>query len=365
VKVLYFGTYERDYPRNAQVISCLRRAGVEVTTRHESVWDDQRHKFALGPGSALRLACAELRLARRQADAFDVLVVGYPGHLDMAAARRIAGSRPLVFNPLVSLYDTFVLDRARWKRGSLPARALEAIDRHALRTADVVVADTANHAEYFAKLGRISRSNVEVCLLGADESRFTPGWTQPEEFSCFFHGKLIPVHGLETILAAARLVPEVRFAMTGTGQLSGLLEQDRPTNVEWLGWVPDERIPLELHRCGCALGIFGTSEKASRVIPNKAFEALASGAPLVTADTPGARELLVDGESALLVPPGDPAALAAAIRRVAADRQLARSVARAGHQAFKRRASSEVLGAEWRDLLARAVSRGRRRLEPG
>ena len=48
------------------------------------------------------------------------------------------------------------------------------------------------------------------------------------------------------------------------------------------------------------------------MIPNKAFQALACGTPLVTADTPAARELLADGESALLVPPGDPEALAAA-----------------------------------------------------
>ena len=39
MRVLYFGTYERDYPRNAQVISCLRRAGVEVSERHVAVWE--------------------------------------------------------------------------------------------------------------------------------------------------------------------------------------------------------------------------------------------------------------------------------------------------------------------------------------
>jgi glycosyltransferase involved in cell wall biosynthesis len=351
VRVLYFGTYERDYPRNAQVVRSLRDAGVEVVERHVSVWDGQRHKFALGPVSALRLAGAELRLLKRPEVDFDVLIVGYPGHLDMTTARRIAGGRPLVFNPLVSLYDTFVLDRARWPPGSVPARMLEAIDRRAIRAADLVVLDTENHADYFAELGGVPRDRVQVCLLGADETRFTPGWSQPEAFSCFFHGKLIPVHGLETIIAAARLVPEVRFTLTGTGQLSGLLEHDRPENVEWLGWVPDERIPVELHRCGCVLGIFGTSEKASRVIPNKAFEALACGAPIVTADTPGSRELLVDGESALLVPPGDPSALAEAIRRLAADPSLARRIAAGGLSAFRQHATTEVLGPRWKSLL--------------
>ena len=59
------------------------------------------------------------------------------------------------------------------------------------------------------------------------------------------------------------------------------------------------------------------------MIPNKAYHALACGAPLITADTPAARELLRDEENALLVPPGDPAALAEAMRRLAADPELA------------------------------------------
>ena len=71
-------------------------------------------------------------------------------------------------------------------------------------------------------------------------------------------------------------------------------------------------------------GVFGTSAKAGRVIPNKAFQALACATPLVTAATPGAHELLTDGQDALLVPAGDPSALAAAVRRLAGDAALAR-----------------------------------------
>ena len=110
--------------------------------------------------------------------------------------------------------------------------------------------------------------------------------------------------------------------VVGSGQLDELLEQ-RPANVEWEHWVEYERLPGEYWEAGCALGIFGTSEKARRVIPNKAYQALACGTPLITANTAAARELLTDGESALLVPPGDPAALAAAMRRLAGDSELA------------------------------------------
>jgi glycosyltransferase involved in cell wall biosynthesis len=87
------------------------------------------------------------------------------------------------------------------------------------------------------------------------------------------------------------------------------------------------------------------------VIPNKAFQALACGAPLITADTPAARELLADGESALLVPPGDGAALAEAIRRLESDQELARRIAAGGRAAYERSASEAVLGTRWRSLI--------------
>jgi glycosyltransferase involved in cell wall biosynthesis len=89
------------------------------------------------------------------------------------------------------------------------------------------------------------------------------------------------------------------------------------------------------------------------VIPNKAFQALASAAPLVTADTPAARELLVDGESALLVPAGDPQALATAVRTLAADQELSRRIAARGRATYERRASETVLGARWRGIIER------------
>lgn len=352
MRVLYFGTYERRYPRNAQVISCLRRAGVEVLERHVSVWEGQGQKWRAGSSTALRLAVAQARLgllrqARVEADA---VIVGYPGHLDLPAARRVARGRPVVFNPLVSLVDTLVGDRGRFRPGSLPARLLTAIDRRALRGADVVVADTQANAEFLAELARLPEQRFAVCFVGAEEDVFRPGWAPEEPPTVVFVGKLIPLHGLETILGAARFAPELRFRVIGSGQLESLLVS-RPPNVEWVGWVAYEELPGQLHRARCALGIFGTSDKARRVIPNKAFQALACGVPLVTADTPAARELLIDGESALLVPPGDPEALADALHRLTAEPTLPRRLADGGHAVYREHASEDVLGARWRALI--------------
>jgi glycosyltransferase involved in cell wall biosynthesis len=350
VRVVYFGTYERRYPRNAQVISSLRRAGVEVDERHEPVWEGSEEKWGVGLEALPRLALAEARLLWAPKADGDAILVGYPGHFDLVAARLAARGRPLVFNPLVSLADTLVGDRGRFRPGSLPARVLAQIDRRALRAADLVVADTRANADFFAELAGLSADRVAVCFVGAEERVFEPGWSPEEPFTAVFVGKLIPLHGLETILGAAQRAPELRVRVIGSGQLD-LLLHTRPPNVEWIPWVDYERLPAELHRAGCALGIFGTSEKARRVIPNKAFQALACGVPLVTADTPASNELLIDGESALLVPPGDPAALAEALRRLAADPALLRRLADGGLAAYRAQASEDGLGRRWRSLI--------------
>ena len=332
-------------------MSALRGAGVEVAERHVPVWEGERD-WQAGPATAARIGLAELRLARRIPADVDVVVVGYPGQPDVPVARRLARGRPVVFDALVSLHETLVEDRRRFRPGSLAARALLALDRAALRAADLVVADTQANADFLSALADLPPGRVEVCFVGAEDRLFTPGWSPADPFKVLFVGKLIPLHGVETILAAARLAREVPFRIVGSGQLEPLLA-DRPANVDWVPWVEYEQLPDELHRAGCALGVFGTSPKAARVIPNKAFQAVACGTPLITGDTKAAREFLTDGESALLVPPGDADALANAVRRLAANPDLLRLIGAGGRAVYEERASEAVLGARWRALLER------------
>jgi glycosyltransferase involved in cell wall biosynthesis len=354
MRVLYFGTYDRTYPRNAQVISALRGAGVDVREQHRPIWE-RRHNWSLGLSQLLRLAEAERSLGGSRDKTVDALIVGYPGHFDLPAAKRAAGGRPVVFNPLVSLFDTLVSDRGRFRRGLPAAGVVRIVDRRAFQKADVVVADTQAHARFFREEFGLAASRLEVCFVGAEDRLFRPGWQPDTPFHALFVGKLIPLHGLETILAAARLTPEIPYRVVGSGQLERLLES-RPANVSWVPWVDYEDLPGELQRAGCALGIFGTGAKAARVIPNKAFQALACACPLVTADTPAARELLTDGADALLVPAGDPAALAASVHRLASDPELARRVGETGRATYEARASEDVLGVRWRELLERAIA---------
>ncbi len=356
MKVLYFGTYDRAYPRNAQVISALRAAGVEVAEQHRPVWE-RRHNWKVGFRQIARVAGAERSLRHTGGVGLDAdaLIVGYPGHFDLPAAKRVARGRPVIFNPLVSLHDTVVGDRGRFRRGSAAAGIVHLVDRRAFRRADVVVADTDAHARFFREEFGLAAECVEVCFVGAEDRLFHPGYQPERAFHALFVGKLIPLHGLETILAAAAMVPEIRFRMIGSGQLESLLAE-RPGNVDWIPWVEYDDLPAEIQSAGCALGIFGTGAKAARVIPNKAFQALACATPLITADTPAARELLTDGRDALLVPPGDPTALAHAVRRLAADPTGRARLGAAGRATYEERADETTLGLRWRNIVERAIA---------
>ena len=351
MRVAYFGTWERGYPRNDQVITALEAAGVDVDLVHEEMWAGT-HKFGLTPTVLPRLAQAEVRLALTTvAEDAEALVVGYPGHFDLWSAKH--HDRPVVFNAMVSLYDTFVEDRERFRDGSAAAKALRRLDRAAFRAASLVVADTQANADFMRELAGIDE--VAVCYVGAEERLFRPAWRRGEDFHVLFVGKLAPLHGLELILEAARRLPDVAFRIVGTGQMTDVLVE-RPANVEHVPWVAYEQLPDLYAKAGCALGIFGSSGKAQRVIPHKAFQALAVGTPLVTADTAAAREMLVDGRDCLLVE-RTAEALAQAIVSVRDNAELAEKIAAGGRATFEREASEAVLGARWREVIERAIER--------
>jgi glycosyltransferase involved in cell wall biosynthesis len=351
VRVAYFGTWERGYPRNDQVTAALATAGVEVELVHEEMWSGT-HKFGLTPTVLPRLAGAELRLARADVpESVDALVVGYPGHFDLWSAKR--HRKPVVFNAMVSLYDTFVEDRARFRDGSFAASMLRRLDRAAFRAADLVVADTQANADFISELAGIDE--VAVCYLGAEERLFRPTWQPSEDFHVLYVGKPAPLHGLELVLEAARRLPDIPFRVVGTGQVTHVLDA-RPPNVEHVPWVDYELVPDEYARAGCSLGVFGTSGKAERVIPHKTLQALAVGTPLITADTIAARELLVDGRDSFLVE-RNADSLAAAIAALRDNAALAERIGAGGRATFEREASEAVLGTRWRKSIECAIER--------
>jgi glycosyltransferase involved in cell wall biosynthesis len=119
-----------------------------------------------------------------------------------------------------------------------------------------------------------------------------------------------------------------------------------------VAWVPYEELGAEISGAAISLGVFGTSEKASRVVPNKVWQAMAAGRAIVTADGPAIREVLTHGHDALLVPPGDPAALGDALTRLAADPALCGRLGREAHATFLRVGAPRAVAQAFMDALA-------------
>lgn len=150
--------------------------------------------------------------------------------------------------------------------------------------------------------------------------------------------RLVPVKGLDVLLAAlGRLVeqhPDVELLVAGAGPLRSELEalaRDAGLGaaVRFLGEVrgPEKRRLL----LGCdalALPSRRLSDGRTESAPTVLLEALAAGCPVVASDVGGAAELL--GDAGVLVPPEDPAALAAALRRILYDPDQAALLRRRG-----------------------------------
>jgi glycosyltransferase involved in cell wall biosynthesis len=117
----------------------------------------------------------------------------------------------------------------------------------------------------------------------------------------------------------------------------------RVKSVRFLGRRSYEQLPTEMAASHVCLGIFGTSPKAQRVIPNKVFDALAVARPVITGDTRAVREVLTHGENAWLCPPGDPEALAEAVLALRSDAAARLQLAHRGHELFRQRFSIDAL----------------------
>ena len=377
MRVCYFGTYEQRYPRNKVVIDAMRLAGVEVLECHHPLWELIRHKTGkfLNPRSLLAFALRFLKgyvklivtYLKRAGDA-QVVMVGYIGQLDLVLVKllTIVGKRRrLIFNPLVSLYDTLIDDRNLFSPNSLAAHFLFFLDRLAFRLADRIVLDTDVHIDYISEKFGIDRDKFERVFVGADEEVFSSR-SRPESVSPFvvlFVGKFIPLHGIPYIIKAAGMLEEedVRFEIVGSGQLyDEIMELCRRLDVKHItftDWIPYQQLADKMAQAHLCLGIFGESGKASRVIPNKVFQGLAVGMPVITGDSPASRELLTSDQSAVLVPMADPAALASAIRALKADGALREKIALGGQKIFRQRCSAEALGNQLKVLCQRVLCR--------
>jgi glycosyltransferase involved in cell wall biosynthesis len=174
------------------------------------------------------------------------------------------------------------------------------------------------------------------------QARARVGWPE-DAFIVGYVGRLQTLDidkGAGTLIRAIAQVPGVQFALVGgpddaaEALRAEWAQLGRPAeHFRYVGQVPADQVPgwLAAFDVG-AIPLPFTTHFAYYASPMKLFEYLAAGVAVVASDLPSMREVVTEGETALLHPPSDTAALAAALARLHDDRALRARIAAAGKQ---------------------------------
>lgn len=220
------------------------------------------------------------------------------------------------------------------------SRLLEPIWRHALRHADRVIAVSRAQAEWLEGAGGARATQLVVLPNAIDPARFEPrtapiarGESAPV-LLCL--ARLVAEKDHATLLEAYRLLLEdvarpPRLVLVGDGPLRGDLEarareisrQHSGSRIEFVGQVDDARPWL----AGADLAVLASRHESQGIA---LLEAMATALPVVATRVGGIPEVVEDGVTGLLVPPGQPRALADALRRLLADDAQAFAFGQAG-----------------------------------
>lgn len=335
-----------------------------------------------GPGSYARLLPDDAEVVVLDTGSIDSSLVRLLGSR-RPLARLIDERRPSVLCPVLAMHSVAALSALGFARhrptvvasiqnslsvsheqGSSPRARIElALIRRYLPRTDGVIALSHGVADELRRIVPAISSRVDaapnVGLPTPDQMAAALSQPRPEvstESTIVACGRLTRQKDYPTLLKAFAMLSgdDVRLMILGEGPLRHSLQQLTTSlgiseRVEFLGFQKD---PFSYMRQADIFVLSSLWEGFGNVI----VEAMAMGAPVVATDCPhGPAEIIDDGETGLLVPPRDAAALSAAIQRLLDDAALRQKLSEAGQkraQAF----STEKIGAEYARLFRHFVS---------
>jgi len=204
-----------------------------------------------------------------------------------------------------------------------------------LRSADRLMSSSHHLARATCEYAGLAQQRVVTNHWGVELDRFGPPGTPSDEPVVGFVKSLQPHYGPRTLLTAfaevVQAVPGAKLLMAGrVDELRTELENQAAglgisSKIEWLGHVDYDEVPGLFRRMGVS-----AMPSTREAFGMAAIESQAIGVPVVASTVGGLPEVVVDGQTGLLVPPDDPPALARALIRVLSDRKLRHRLGRQG-----------------------------------
>ena len=271
---------------------------------------------------------------------------------DLALASLLSHMPAAMRAPVIYEAHTIAADAAAARpallTGGEPAapaklRRLASRDAYVWRKADAYVTITAGLARElerrFGPRPRVAVVPDGVRTPGAEEVDGANAQSLPDSapFTIGYAGHLYPWKGVELIVEAVTALQDTRGLIVGgheqepdLARIKALAEElDCASRITFTGPVPPSDVAARLRQADVLVLPNPASVISSEFTsPLKLFEYMAAGRPIVASDLPAVREILRDGENALLVEAGNPQALVAGITRLKTDRALGAQLAR-------------------------------------
>ena len=276
---------------------------------------------------------------------------------------------------------TFVLDcRDDWPRAAIAlgemregaaAALLASLAKFIQRRAHRVLAVTPGMKRQLGLRG-LDSGRIELFTNGADTDTFRPAAAREENggpLTVLYAGTHGLVHGMESLLDAARALrarDDLRFLLVGDGVAKPALERlaadQALSRVEFRGSLPPAQLADVIRSADLCVATTRAHEFSGETIPVKMFDYLACGRPVVGALCGDAAQVLEASGAGVVVPPGDGAALAREIARLADDPGLRARLGAAGPPFIEREYSRRAIGERLVAVLeaSERASRGRR-----
>lgn len=238
----------------------------------------------------------------------------------------------LIIDPLISSWDKQTYEKGKILNQE-QSDALKKKESFLFNKADFVLADTNLHANLFQKKLGVDKNKIFTVYIGAEESIFNnlPSKNNTKKkFEILFYGSFIPLHGSEIIIKAAKSFKKnnnVHWTMLGAGPdlyKCKALAKDCP-NIFFEEKIEYTKLASRIKKADLLLGIFGNSNKAGNVIPNKVFQSLASGKTIVTRKSNAYPKKLINLNNGIIfIEPNNPKALYNAVLKINEDKRFLR-----------------------------------------